>query len=113
MLRNAIWIMFFGLIVAGCASDSKVETMESSGGTSSTTAGGGAAVSSPAMSDAAGTQRTESNSTNQPNSSRSRIAAGIEEETLDTCVAHIPKDATAGQKMMAEQTCQRNYPSRR
>ena len=120
MLGKTILMTFFGLIVAGCASDGK---MESSG--SSSTADGGAAVSSPAMSGVAATESnptsstmsgaaaTESNSMNQPNSSRNRIAAGVEEETLDTCVAHIPQDATAGQKMMAEQTCRRDFSVRR
>ena len=121
MLGKTILMMFFGLILGGCASDGR---MESSGGSSST-ADGGAAVSSPAMSSMAATESTstsptmsgtadaESNSTNQPNSSRNRIAAGVEEETLDTCLAHIPQDATAGQKMMAEQTCRRDYALRR
>ena len=117
MLRNAILITFFGLMVGGCASDGG--TMESSGGspptaggssTAGSPAGGGAAVSSPTMS---GTAAAESNSMNQPNSSRNRIAAGVEEETLDTCLAHIPQDATAGQKMMAEQTCRRDFSGRR
>ena len=113
MLRNAILITFFGLMVGGCASDGG--TMESSGGSPSTagdssTAGGGAAMSSPTMS---GTAADESKSMNQPNSSRNRIAAGVEEETLDTCLAHIPQDATAGQKMMAEQTCRRDFAGRR
>lgn len=121
MLRNAIWITFFGVIVGGCASDGK---MQSSSGSSST-AGEGATVSSPAMSDVAAIEAnstsptmsdaaaTESNSMNQSGSSRNRIAAGVEEETLDTCVAHIPQDATAGQKMMAEQTCRRDFSVRR
>jgi hypothetical protein len=67
-------------------------------------------MSSPAMSSAAA---TESSSMNQANSSRARIAAGVEEETLDSCLAHIPQNATAGQRMLAEQTCRRDYPSRR
>jgi hypothetical protein len=46
-------------------------------------------------------------------SSQNRIAAGVEEETLDTCLGRIPKDATAGQKMLAEQTCRRDFPTRR
>ena len=53
------------------------------------------------------------NELNQPNSSGNRISAGVEEETLDTCLAGIPQDATVGQKMLAEQTCRRNYASRR
>ena len=124
MFRDAILITCFGLIVGGCAGDRKIETVESSGG-STPNATGEAAVSSPAMSAAAATERnsistqmsapaaTESTSMNQSKSSQSRIAAGVEEETLDTCLSHIPQDATAGQKMMAEQTCHRNYPGRR
>ena len=122
MLGKTILMMFFGLMVGGCASDGG--KMESSSGSSST-ADGGTAVSSPGMSSMAATESTstspamsstaatESSSMNQPNSTRNRIAAGVQEETLDTCLAHIPQDATAGQKMMAEQTCRRDYPSRR
>jgi hypothetical protein len=42
-----------------------------------------------------------------------RIAAGVEEETLDTCLGRIPKDATTGQRMLAEQTCRRDFSTRR
>ena len=117
MLRNAIWITLFGLIVGGCASD---RTMESSSDSSS--AGGGAATmssptttsptaSNPTMSS---TPRAEANSMNQSTSaaSKGRIAAGVEEETLDSCVARIPQDATVGQRMMAEQTCRRDFSRR-
>ena len=135
MLRNAIWMTFFGLVVGGCASDANVQQpVEPSRGTSSTA--DGAAVSSPAMPDVAPTEptstsskksdvvaaepsstspamssaaATESNPTNQSKSTRNRIAAGVEEETLDTCVAGIPEGATVGQKMLAEQTCRRDY----
>jgi hypothetical protein len=72
-----------------------------------------ATESNPTSSTMSGAAATESNSMNQPNSSRNRIAAGVEEETLDTCLAHIPQDATAGQKMMAEQTCRRDFSVRR
>lgn len=124
MLWNTLLMIFFSLIVAGCASDRKMETMESSGGSSST-AGGGAAVSSPAKSDVVAADpnptsptvssapATESKSMNQSRpSTRNRIAAGVDEETMDTCLASIPEDATAGQKMLAEQTCRRNYAPR-
>jgi activator of HSP90 ATPase len=122
MRRHAILLTFLGLLVAGCASDKKVETMESSGGTAPT-ASSQATTSSPALSSTAGESpstsptvsaaaTTESNSTNQSGSSRDRIGAGVEEETLDTCLAHIPKNATAGQRMMAEQTCRRDFARR-
>ena len=106
MLRSALWIMMFGLIVSGCASDGNIESSSSGASTS----GGGAAVSSPTS---PGGAAAESSSMNQANSSKSRIAAGVEEETLDTCLARIPQDATAGQKMLAEQTCRRDFAGRR
>lgn len=114
MLRNAIWIALFGLIVGGCASDGK---MESSADTSSTS-GGGAVVSSPTMSSteaptSSSTMSQSASSMSRPNSSQSRVAAGVEEDTLDTCLARIPQDATAGQKMLAEQTCRRDFSIRR
>ena len=119
MHRNAIWIIFFGLILGGCASDRKIETMESSGGNTSTPAVSSPTIAaatestatSPKMSD---TAATESSAMNQSKStSQTRIAAGVEEETLDSCLARIPKDATAGQKMMAENTCRRDFSVRR
>jgi len=119
MHRNTIWIIFFGLILGGCASDPKIETMESSGGSTSTPT-----VSSPTMSAPASTESTSTSPkmstapATEPKSmsqskSETRIAAGVEEETLDTCIGRIPKDATAGQQMLAEQTCRRDFPSRR
>ena len=106
MLRSALWTMLFGLIVSGCASDGNMESSSSG----SSTSDGGAAVSSPKSS---GGAVAEPSSKNQPNSSTSRIAAGVEEETLNTCLARIPQDATAGQRMLAEQTCRRDYGVRR
>jgi|KBSMisStandDraft_5_1062788.scaffolds.fasta_scaffold545388_2 membrane-bound lytic murein transglycosylase B len=120
MLRNLLWLAFFGLLVGGCASDGKMEASDNS-----SAAPGGEAVSSPKMSAATATEpsstspamsdaaATESNSAKQPGSSKNRIAAGIDEETLDTCLAQIPGDATTGQRMMAEQTCRRNFSTRR
>jgi hypothetical protein len=35
------------------------------------------------------------------------VAAGSLEDSLQACLARIPKDATAGQKMLAEQSCRR------
>jgi hypothetical protein len=112
MLRNAIWITLFGLIVGGCASD---QTMESSSDSSSAS-GGAATMSSPTTTNptTSSTPRAEADSMNQSRSgaSKDRIAAGVEEETLDSCVARIPKDATVGQRMLAEQTCRRDFSRR-
>jgi hypothetical protein len=32
---------------------------------------------------------------------------------LDSCIARIPQNATAGQRMLAEQTCRRDFSVRR
>jgi hypothetical protein len=42
-----------------------------------------------------------------PSKSHDAVAAGSVEDSLDACLARIPKDATAGQKMLAEQSCRR------
>ncbi len=39
--------------------------------------------------------------------SNDTVAAGSLEDSLQACLARIPKDATAGQKMLAEQSCRR------
>ncbi|HLZ34055.1 MAG TPA: hypothetical protein VKP13_08550 [Nitrospira sp.] len=41
------------------------------------------------------------------------LAAGSVEDSLQACMARIPKDATAGQRMIAEQSCQRDEGDRK
>ena len=128
MLRNILWVLCFGLVVAGCASDGKtvssdVSSSMSSGGAAAstpTTSNSVVAESNPTMSEGGGSGSTmtattpaDSGVTLNSRSSENRIAAGIDEETLDTCLAHIPQDGTTGQKMLAEQTCRRNFATRR
>jgi len=40
-------------------------------------------------------------------------AAGATEDSLQACLARIPKDATAGQRMIAEQSCRRDEGDRK
>lgn len=40
------------------------------------------------------------------------IASGAVEDSLKVCLARIPKDASAGQRMMGEQSCQRDEQTR-
>jgi hypothetical protein len=40
-------------------------------------------------------------------------SAGAVEDTLMACLARIPKDATAGQRMLAEQSCQQDEATRK
>jgi hypothetical protein len=45
--------------------------------------------------------------------SQNTIAAGAVEDSLKACLARIPKEATAGQRMIAEQGCQRDETERK
>lgn len=49
-----------------------------------------------------------SDTTNEPG-----IAAGAVEDTLKACMARIPKDASIGQRMIAEQSCGRDERDRK
>lgn len=42
-----------------------------------------------------------------------RVASGAVEDTSNACLARIPKDASAGQKMLAEESCRRDQAARR
>ncbi len=81
-------IAFVGLLLGGCASDGSMET--SGGGSSS---GSGATFGTTKNID--------------------RIATGSVEDNLDACMARIPKDASAGQRMLAEESCRRDQALRR
>jgi hypothetical protein len=112
MFRHIISLSF-ALIVGGCASDANMDSTTPAAGSAATSSGvrsGGAAVAGPTMADA----EASTNLMNPSASSKSSVAAAVEEEdTLDTCLARIPQDATVGQKMLAEQTCRRDFASRR
>lgn len=43
----------------------------------------------------------------------SRMAAGAVEDSLQACMARIPKDASIGQRMIAEQSCGRDESERK
>lgn len=43
---------------------------------------------------------------------RSTVASGAVEDSQQACLARIPKDATAGQRMLAENSCKRDQASR-
>jgi len=48
-----------------------------------------------------------------PESGLSVTASGSVEDNLKTCMGRIPKDASAGQRMMAEQGCERDQEIRK
>jgi Tfp pilus assembly protein PilV len=45
--------------------------------------------------------------------SRNRASAGTQGDSLEACMATIPTDATAGQRMLAEASCERDRLSHR
>ena len=45
--------------------------------------------------------------------SSGRVSSGTQGDSLDACMARIPKDATEGQRMLAEDSCQRDQLLRR
>jgi hypothetical protein len=45
--------------------------------------------------------------------SGNRASAGTQGDSLETCLARIPDDATAGQRMLAEETCARDQLTHR
>jgi hypothetical protein len=107
MLKTAFVIAVFGLLVGGCASDSKMDASSNKSSTSTRDT----AISSPSTS---GSEAAQSNSMNQSRPSRSMgVPSGAEEQdTLEACLGRIPRDATAGQRMLAEQSCRRDYAGR-
>jgi hypothetical protein len=107
MLRTAIVIAVFGLLAGGCASDSKMDDSANKSSTSTRDR----AISSPST---AGSEAAQSNSISQSRASRSMgVPSGAEEQdTLEACLGRIPRDATAGQRMLAEQSCRRDYAGR-
>ncbi|MBI5853812.1 MAG: hypothetical protein HZB35_00965 [Nitrospirae bacterium] len=48
----------------------------------------------------------------QPSGGPVLVASGAVEDSLLACLARIPKDASAGQRMMAEQSCKRDEGTR-
>ena len=42
-----------------------------------------------------------------------RVASGAVEDSLAACMGRIPDDASAGQKMLAEESCRRDQAVRR
>jgi hypothetical protein len=44
---------------------------------------------------------------------RNRVASGSVEDSLEACMARIPQDASAGQRMLAEESCKRDQSNQR
>jgi hypothetical protein len=66
----------------------------------------------PAATTQAADQPQASPTSSAPTKEHGIVAAGAVEDSLNSCLARIPKDASAGQRMVAEQGCQRDQASR-
>ena len=58
------------------------------------------------------TPSTTNGSTNTENTGPNRVSQGTQGDSLSACLSRIPSDASAGQRMFAEGTCQRDAASR-
>lgn len=65
-------------------------------------------VSAQAADSLPATRAPGSDTTSEP-----RIAAGAVEDTLKACMARIPRDASIGQRMIAEKSCGRDESDRK
>jgi crotonobetainyl-CoA:carnitine CoA-transferase CaiB-like acyl-CoA transferase len=95
-ILKAFGTILFGFLVAGYASEDKTASARDA----SKTTDGSEPVSSSA--------EKASNRT----SDGDRIASGVVEDTLMACLTAIPKEASVGQKMLAEDTCYRESARR-
>ncbi|HLZ33862.1 MAG TPA: hypothetical protein VKP13_07585 [Nitrospira sp.] len=120
-------IALLGLIVGGCASEGTMGSSGagSAGATSFHTDSLQACMARLSSSGSAGARQIAEESCKREEAiragivgtatakSNNRVSSGSEGDTLDACMARIPKDATAGQQMLAEESCKRDQANRR
>ena len=93
---------FAKLVLWACVSLATLTmTMGCAGTNGSSTAGKGSTT--PAGS---------SSGTSAVTTGPSRVSQGTQGDTLEACLARIPSDASAGQRMIAERTCHRDAENR-
>ncbi|MDP1767282.1 MAG: hypothetical protein Q8L74_00610 [Nitrospirota bacterium] len=117
------FVALVGMLVGGCASE----------GTMGSTGAGASGQASPldvclagiSSSASAGTKQVAEESCRRDSSvrmsiigaatakSNDRAASGTPGDSLDACMGRIPKDASVGQKMLAEESCKRDQATRR
>ncbi len=119
-------VALFGLIVSGCASEGTMGSSGSGSGgaTSFHTDSVEACRARISSSGSAGVRQIAEESCKRDEAvragivgtatakSNNRVASGSEGDSLTACMARIPKDATAGQRMLAEESCKRDQANR-
>lgn len=66
----------------------------------------------PAAAAAEKKKKSNAPSASAQSAGRTLVASGAVEDSQQACLARIPKGATAGQLMLAEQSCKRDQQSR-
>lgn len=119
-----------GLLIGGCASEGTMGSPGASGATGGSTAAGQndslqACLGRIPSSASAGTRQVAEESCKRDEAVRmgivgtasaksgDRAASGTQGDTLEACMARIPKDASSGQRMLAEESCKRDQANRR
>ena len=121
-------VTIFGFLVSGCATNGTT----GSGSTATSGGGSGAAANSlqacldriPAGSSAGARMVAEESCRDNEarraavagaaeSKSGDRVDSGTQGDSLEACMARIPKDASAGQRMLAEESCRRDQANRR
>jgi hypothetical protein len=121
----AAFVTAVGLLVGGCATE---------GTTSGGANGGAAAIQTDSLQSclskippaaSAGTRQLAEEGCRRDDAIRlgivgnataksgDRVAAGTHGDSIEACMGRIPKDATAGQRMLAEESCRRDQAARR
>ena len=59
------------------------------------------------------TSTTSSGAVSIENTGPKRVSQGTQGDSLKACLSRIPSDASAGQRMVAERTCERDAENRR
>lgn len=105
---------FMALLTAGCASDemkpSSGSSMSSSSPTNEMKSTSGPSMTSTNSSMSSGSAAPTVSASSSKNIDR--IASGSAEDSLEACLSRIPKDASSGQRMLAEQSCHRDHDKR-
>ena len=122
---TAVFVAALGLWMGGCASDATTPLPSSAGGTALQTDSLQSCLANIPPTASAGTRQLAEEGCRRDNTIRlgivgsattksgDRVAAGTQGDSLEACIGRIPKDATTGQRMLAEESCRRDQATRR
>ena len=130
-VRSTVLSAVFMLGLAACATEQSSMTGSSTatpstttGGTSGATGELNACLARIPKDSTAGTRMVAEESCRRDEAARQgivgtaatksgdRASSGTQGDTLDACMGRIPKDASAGQRMLAEESCKRDQANR-